>query len=81
MEAASRIMEYLHQRGITQSFLARRTGIGISKLNMALNGKRRLALGEYEQICWALGVGTDTFLTPRRPNFIEAENVSVSQDL
>lgn len=80
MEVSSKILEYLHQRGITQTFLANRTGIGISKLNMALNGKRRLALTEYEQICWALGVGVDAFLTPRQPNFIQAENKSVSQD-
>ena len=67
MEASSMILEYLNQRGITQTFLARRSGIGLSKLNLALNGKRRLTLTEYEVVCWVLGVPVDTFLQARPP--------------
>ena len=67
MEASSMILEYLNQRGITQTFLAKKSGIGLSKLNLALNGKRRLTLPEYEVVCWVLGVPVDTFLCARPP--------------
>ena len=36
-------------------------------LNLALSGKRRLTFEEYEHICWALGVGVETFLEARPP--------------
>lgn len=81
MDTSSKILEYLQQHGITQTFVAKRGGIGISKLNMALNGKRRLSLPEYERICGVLGVGVDAFLTPRCPDFIETEIKSHSTDL
>lgn len=56
---------YLEQNGITQAFLSRKTGIDTAKLNLALNGTRRLSLEEYAVICWVLGVNTDFFLKPR----------------
>lgn len=56
---------YLEENGITQVFLSRKTGIETAKLNLALNGARRLSLEEYAVICWALGVNTDYFLKPR----------------
>lgn len=67
MNATSKIMEFLHERGITQTFVADRAGMGLSKLNLALNGRRKLTLEEYEHVCWALGVGVDTFLCPGPP--------------
>ena len=67
MDTGSKILEYLRQRGITQTFLATHAGIGLSKLNLALNGKRRLTIAEYEVICWVLGVGPETFLQPGPP--------------
>ena len=41
------------------------SGISRSKLNLSLNGNRKLTLDEYELICGALNVGTDLFLKPR----------------
>ncbi len=59
------IKQYLEDNGITQAFLSRKTGIETAKLNLALNGGRRLSLEEYAIICWALGVNTDFFLKPK----------------
>ncbi len=64
MTICTSILEYLKEKGISQSFLARRTGIGMSKLNPALHGKRRLTVEEYQQICAALEVPPQRFLTP-----------------
>ena len=68
MHVGRKILEYLDNRGITQTFLSNKSGIPLAKLNLALNGKRRISLDEYEAICGALGVGTDAFLSPRLPD-------------
>lgn len=65
MSVGMKIKDYLESKGISQTFLSSKSGIPSAKLNLALNGKRRLSLTEYESICWALGVGVDTFIEPR----------------
>ena len=56
MKPEARIKEYMEARGISQAFVSRETGISTVKLNLALNGNRRLSLEEYELICGALMV-------------------------
>ena len=68
MQAHSEIKEYLKEKGISQAFVSKKTGIPLPKLNLALNGNRRLTLEEYTLICGALGVNTDRFLKPRLPD-------------
>lgn len=75
MEVGLKIKKYLEDNGISQSFLSRRTGIELPKLNLALNANRRLTFTEYEQICWVLGVGVDTFIQPRMPDNIADKEV------
>ena len=65
METGIKIKKYLDDRGISQAFVSAKTGIPAPKLNLALNGKRKLTFAEYESVCWALDVGVDTFLEPR----------------
>lgn len=67
METGKRIKAYLNEIGISQKFLSYKTGIPIAKLNLALNGKRRLTFDEYALICWALDVSSDKFITPHPP--------------
>lgn len=67
LETGKRIKQYLTDIGTTQKFLSYKTGIPTSKLNLALNGKRRLTFEEYALICWALGVPSDTFIVPHPP--------------
>ena len=67
MEVGVMIKEYLKENGITQVHLSRKAKIPTPKLNLALNGERKLTLGEYASICWALGVNTDKFLKPIMP--------------
>lgn len=68
MDIGIKIGEYLKSKGISQSFLSRKIGMNTSKLNLSLNGKRRLSLDEYESICWALGLGAEAFLEPKPPD-------------
>lgn len=61
-----KIKSYLKDNGISQTFVSKKTGIPLDKLNLSLNGNRRLDLGEYELICGALSVGADKFLEPKK---------------
>jgi transcriptional regulator with XRE-family HTH domain len=60
-----KIKTYLIENGITQTFVSRKTGIPLAKLNLSLNGNRPLGFEEYERICGALAVRTDRFLKPK----------------
>lgn len=68
MQTVLEIKEYLKNNGITQAFVAKKTGIDPAKLSLALQGDRRLSLDEYSLICGVLGVNTDKFLHPRMPD-------------
>ncbi len=67
MEVGLKIKMYLEKNGVTQAFLSREAKIDKVKLNLALNGNRRLTFEEYEKICGVLGLNTDFFLKPRIP--------------
>lgn len=72
MSVGTKIKDYLESKGISQVFLSSKSGIPPAKLNLALNSKRRLSLSEYETICWALGVGVETFMEPKPPEGVSA---------
>lgn len=65
MCVGQKIKTYLEDNGITQTYVANKTGIPVQKLNLSLNGNRRLDFNEYELICGALSVGADKFLEPK----------------
>mgnify|MGYP000850709318 FL=1 len=73
MCVGKKIKLYLESNGITQTFVANKTGIPVQKLNLSLNGNRRLDFDEYELICGALSVGTDKFLEPKIPESKQAD--------
>lgn len=64
MSVEHKIKTYLENKGISQAFISRKTGINRVKLNLSLNGNRKLTFDEYELICGALNVGVDQFLSP-----------------
>lgn len=68
MEVGVKIKKYLESNGISQVHLAREARIDPVKLNLGLNGNRRLTFDEYSRICFVLGVNTDYFLKPRNPD-------------
>lgn len=61
-----KIESYLDRHGLSQTHISKVTKIPLPKLNLALNGKRKLTFEEYELICGALEVGTDSFLEPKK---------------
>jgi len=67
------IKNYLEEKGISQAHVGKKAGINLTKLNLALNGNRKLTLEEYAKICGVLGVNTDFFLKPRSPDNEERE--------
>jgi len=56
------IKNYLISKGISQTYVANKTGIPISTLNAILNGNRKLLAEEYFVICQALDVPLETFM-------------------
>lgn len=67
MNIEANIKQYLEDHGIVQSYLSRKAGVPLAKLNLSLNGKRKMTLPEYRSVCRALGVSADTFLEPHPP--------------
>lgn len=67
MSVGERIKNYLKNNGISQTYVSKKSGIPLAKLNLSLNRKRGLDVSEYELICGALSVGADKFLEPRLP--------------
>lgn len=67
MDTGLAIKKHIEDRGMSQAFLSRKTGIGVAKLNLALNGMRKLSLDEYALICGVLEVDVNKFLHPRIP--------------
>lgn len=68
-----KIKNYLDTNGISQTHVSNETQIPLPKLNLALNGKRRLTFEEYELICGAVNVGTDKFLEPRKAGTVSSD--------
>ena len=68
LEVEAKIKKYLNDKGISQAHVSRESSINPVKLNLALNGNRRLTFEEYAVICGVLGVNTDFFLKPRLPS-------------
>ncbi len=58
-----KIKKYLVEKGITQSFVSKKTGIKQTSLNAALNGNRNLTATEYFEICKALELPLDFFVS------------------
>ena len=65
MEVGLKIKNYLNEHGISQTFISRKTGLSLQKLNRSLNGFRKLTFDEYVRICDELGVSTAAFLEAR----------------
>lgn len=65
MSVGEHIHKYLDETGRTQAWLSKKTGIPKTKLNLSLNGKRKLTFEEYATICGALEVNTDKFIIPK----------------
>ncbi|MBP3411934.1 MAG: helix-turn-helix transcriptional regulator [Oscillospiraceae bacterium] len=74
METGMKIKGYLDSKGISQAFLSSKCRIKPAALSLALNGKRKLTFTEYENICWALGLGVDAFLEPKPPTNTNVSN-------
>ncbi len=67
MDVGKKIKLYMNENGISQTFVSNKTNIPLPKLNLSLNGNRRMTFDEYELICGVLNVGIDKFLIARVP--------------
>ena len=68
-EIATRIKNYIENRGITQTYLAKITNIKLKSLNDILNGRVKITVEALQTISKALKVPVAFFLTDK-PEFI-----------
>jgi transcriptional regulator with XRE-family HTH domain len=61
-EFGTKIKCYLKDHGISQTWLANETGLGIKKVNDIVNGNVRLVANDLALICKALNISADYFL-------------------
>lgn len=66
------IRRYLKENGISNRFVAYRTGINEKKLSRLLRGQR-MSVEEYAAICYALNVDMNFFY---KQKFLETRNVT-----
>lgn len=57
----SAIYQYMKEKGLKQTVIARKAGIRISPFNCMLHDKQNIRAEEYFAICQALEVSLDTF--------------------
>ena len=62
MEVRAKIKQYIEQRGIKQTFVAKKAGLDINILNNILNGYTKLSVERLQLISKALGVEPEFFL-------------------
>lgn len=62
IDVGLKIKTYLKDHGITQTWLAYQTGLGVKKMNDIVNSSVKLAASDLALICKALNVSADLFL-------------------
>lgn len=65
MKVNEKIKKYLEERGITQAFLAKKTGIPYKTINDIVNGVTKVSAENLGKISQALGVSADIFLNQK----------------
>lgn len=71
VNVGTRIKNFLEANNMSQTDLSVLTGIALPKINLMLNGKRRMPLDEYEVICYTLKVPVGSFLEAKKPHFLD----------
>lgn len=65
------IKKFVNESGLKQKAVAEKAGLDETKFCLVLQGKRKLEASEYANLCRAMGVSLDKFLTPRSPNKVK----------
>lgn len=63
MTIAEKLNEYVIQNGITQIYIAKKTGLTENSISEMLNGNRRMLAYEFLLICIALNIDPNIFRT------------------
>lgn len=62
------LRKQVKKSGLKQKSISERAGLSETALCLILQGKRKCGIGEYANICLALGVPMEKFLKPRLPD-------------
>ena len=64
MRVAQTLRGLIEQRGVTYTFLSRKTGIPVDRISKSLRGERRLLADELVSLCLTLGIDLADLKTP-----------------
>lgn len=70
-----KIKAYMDARGIKQTFLADKTGMGLTTINAILNGNRKIEANEYYDICKALDKPLDFSFRKKNKHTFDKKNI------
>lgn len=62
MEVQSRVIRYVKDVGIKQSFIAKKTGLSENAVSNIFNGKRKMSADEFMKVCQAIGKTPNDFM-------------------
>ena len=62
MQVYEKVREYITERGIKQSAIAKKCNISVSTFNAIMNGKRTMYAEDLRAICFALNVSPEVFI-------------------
>lgn len=65
-----KIKAYMEEKGIKQTFLSEKTGMGLTTINAILNGGRKIEAVEYFEICKALEKPLDFFFSEEKQTHV-----------
>lgn len=63
MQVYKKVREYIDENGFKQKTIASAAGIPNVTFNAMLNGKRKMYADDLRDICIAMNVSADTFIT------------------
>lgn len=67
MNAAERMKNIIEDRGVTYSFISRKTGITVDALSKSMAGKRKFLADELVKMCLLLNLDIKDFANKNTP--------------
>ena len=62
MEVQSRVVQYIKETGIRQSFIARNVGLSDNAVSLICNGRRKMSADEFVKVCQVIGKTPNDFM-------------------
>ena len=62
MEVQSRVVQYIKETGIRQSFIAKKAGLSDNAMSLIFHGRRKMSADEFVKVCQVIGKTPNDFM-------------------